>query len=609
MQPDNQDVLTEVNYAAQSSQYHLLSAILVFLTVVGNAVKVAAYPIDLSSSSWKTVGTSQPPLTDNGSLSQLPNPIPPRTPEPSIEPPTELEEPRLEAPPAQPVPSLREEIPGTIEVARFEFVGNTAFSDEELSKVVASFTGREITFAELIQAEEAVTELYISNGYINSGAVIPAGQTFSLEGAVVTIQIIEGGIEDIQVTGTRRLNPNYVRSRLAIATQTPLNRDRLLKALQMLQLDPLLESISAELSAGARPNSSLLSVRIQEADSFNIELFADNARVPSIGSFERGIRFNQANLLGFGDGLSVEWANTDGSNALYTTYTIPVNPYNGAIKFSATINNTEVIEPPFDRLDILGDSRYFDLSFRQPLIQTPSQEFALGLTASREESETELLGEGFPLSPGADDDGQTRISALRFFQEWTQRSLLDVFAVRSQFSLGLGAFDATINDEPPDSQFFLWRGQGQYVRLLFPDSLLVVRSDLQLSTRALVPLEQFTLGGLYSVRGYRQDALVTDNGIFASAEVRLPILRVESVEGVLQVGPFLDCGIGWNDADNPVPTPDPNTLVGVGLGLQWQMGNNFTARFDWGIPLTDVEDGDRTWQENGFYFSINYSPF
>jgi hemolysin activation/secretion protein len=39
------------------------------------------------------------------------------------------------------------------------------------------------------------------------------------------------------------------------------------------------------------------------------------------------------------------------------------------------------------------------------------------------------------------------------------------------------------------------------------------------------------------------------------------------------------------------------------------VGNNFTARFDWGIPLTDVEDSDRTLQEDGLYFSINYSPF
>jgi hemolysin activation/secretion protein len=99
----------------------------------------------------------------------------------------------------------------------------------------------------------------------------------------------------------------------------------------------------------------------------------------------------------------------------------------------------------------------------------------------------------------------------------------------------------------------------------------VLRSDLQFSTRALVPLEQFSLGGLQSVRGYRQDALLTDNGFFASAEVRLPILRVEKLEGVLQVVPFVDFGIGWNSSDNP--DPDPNSLVGVGLGLQCQVGN------------------------------------
>ena len=82
---------------------------------------------------------------------------------------------------------------------------------------------------------------------------------------------------------------------------------------------------------------------------------------------------------------------------------------------------------------------------------------------------------------------------------------------------------------------------------------------------------------------------------------------IEKLEGVLQVVPFVDFGIGWNSSDNPAP--DPNSLVGVGLGLQWQMGDKLTARFDWGIPLIDIEDSDRTLQEQGLYFSITYSPF
>jgi hemolysin activation/secretion protein len=49
--------------------------------------------------------------------------------------------------------------------------------------------------------------------------------------------------------------------------------------------------------------------------------------------------------------------------------------------------------------------------------------------------------------------------------------------------------------------------------------------------------------------------------------------------------------------------------LGLGLGLQWQMGDKLNARFDYGIPLTDVQDSDNTLQEDGVYFSVNYSPF
>lgn len=135
----------------------------------------------------------------------------------------------------------------------------------------------------------------------------------------------------------------------------------------------------------------------------------------------------------------------------------------------------------------------------------------------------------------------------------------------------------------------------------------MLRSDLQLSTRALVPLEQFSLGGAQSVRGYRQDLYLIDNGFFASAEVRFPLLRVEQVRGVLQVAPFVDLGVGWNSSG--YRNPNRNTLVGIGVGLQWQMSNKFTARVDYGVPLVDVNSGDRTLQEQGFYFSVNFSPF
>jgi hemolysin activation/secretion protein len=401
-----------------------------------------------------------------------------------------------------------------------------------------------------------------------------------------------------------------VRDRLEIAAQAPLNVDRLLEGLQLLQLNPLIQSISADLQAGVRPGTSVLAVQVTEADSFSTNVAIDNGRSPSVGSFRRQVELNQANLLGFGDGLSVGYSNTNGSDTFNASYTIPLNPRNGTLQLSIGRSDSRVIEEPFDELEIDATSRYYELAFRQPLTQTPTEEFVLGLVASRQESQTELgfndIGP-FPLSPGADEEGRTRVSAVRFFQEWTQRSSRQVVAARSQFSLGLDLLDSTINDDAPDSRFLSWRGQGQWVRLLAPDTLLLVRGDVQLADGALLPLEQFGLGGQQSVRGYRQDALLTDNGALLSAELRVPIVRVPEWQGLLQLSPFIDVGTAWNSGDSP--DPEPNTLVGAGIGLLWRQGDNFLARIDWGIPLVSVDSSGSSLQENGLYFSLVYSPF
>lgn len=543
-------------------------------------------------------------------LSQLPNPIQPREPElPTPQPPQPPPPSPLQ--PATPTPvegEVRPDIPGTIRVDRFEFEGNTAFSDRELAELTKPFVGREITFAELIAVEAAVTQKYLAAGYLNSGAVIPANQTFPRDGAVVKIQIVEGGVEEIAITGNRRLNSNYLRSRLAIATGRPLNRDRLLEALQLLQLDPLIANISAELQAGSRPEKSRLEVRVKEADSFSGEVFADNNRSPSVGSFRRGVRINQANLLGLGDGLEVSYANTDGSNEINGSYTVPVNPRNGTIRLAVGAASTNIIEEPFDAAGIEGKSRTYELTYRQPILEKPDRNLAVGVTLSRQESNTFLQGERFPLSQGANDRGKTRVSAVRFFQEYVQRSSNQVFAARSQFSIGTNLFGATSNNSGPDSRFLAWRGQAQYVRLLAPETLLIVRSDIQLADRPLLSLEQIGIGGVQSVRGYRQDLLLTDSGAIASAEVRFPIWRVPKVKGLLQVAPFIDLGVGWNHSGEKA-NPDSDKLLGAGVGLLWQMGDRFNARLDYGFPLINVGGGDRTFQEKGLYFRINYFAF
>ncbi|MTJ08942.1 MULTISPECIES: ShlB/FhaC/HecB family hemolysin secretion/activation protein [unclassified Anabaena] len=549
---------------------------------------------------------AQPLAAQNAPIEVKPpsiQPLPQPQPLPELPPPEQL----LPTAPQSPTqPDVNPEtLAETLIVERFEFLGNTVFSNEELAKVTDLYLKRPVTFNDLLQLRSKLTQLYINRGYITSGVIIPP-QT--VKAGVVVMQAVEGSLEKINVTGTSRLNPNYIRDRLAIAAGKPLSRDRLLVGLQLLQLDPLIESIFTDLQAGIRPGTNILEVKVTEANTFSTQLALDNQRSPSVGSFRRRINLSEANLLGLGDGLSLGYTNTDGSNGFDVSYSLPVNPRNGKLIFSYGNTNSDVIERPFNSLDVNSQSRYYELTFRQPLLQTPTQEFTLGITASHQASQTFLgfdnIG-AFPLAVGADDQGNTRVSAVRFFQEWTQRSSQQVIAARSQFNVGLGILDATINNDAPDSNFFSWRGQAQWLRQLAPDTLVLLQADMQLADRRLLGLEQFGIGGQTTVRGYRQDQLLTDNGVQATAEIRFPIARVS--QGVLQLTPFVDIGTGWNNGGS---NPDNNTLIGTGMGLLWRQGNNFTARLDWGIPLTSVNSQtDKTWQENGLYFSLIYTNF
>jgi hemolysin activation/secretion protein len=510
---------------------------------------------------------------------------------------------------------------GYITVKQFIVKGSTIFNCDELNKTLEGdgksegFFGRPLSFAELLQARSAITKMYTDRKYTTTGAYIPKQEIDNDNAAIVTIQVVEGKVEEIIVRGTQRLHPNYVRSRLSLGASTPLNEDKLLDAIKLLQVNPLIDSISAELRAGVRPGTNVLEVSVKEANTWNGQIFMNNGRSPSVGSLRRGVGITQANLLGLGDALSVSYNNTDGSNGYDLSYTLPLNAKNGTLNFSYGKTSANIIEKPFDEIDIDSNSQYYQLTFRQPIIQTSTQEFSLSLTASRNENQTFLEGKEFPIATGADREGRTRVSALRFAQELVLQGRRQVFAARSQFSWGLDALDATINNNgDPDSRFFTWRGQLYWVYLfglntgnLQTAPSISIRTDFQLADRPLLSAEQVGLGGFGSIRGYRQDALLTDNGILATAEFRLPIATIPKWQTSVLLVPFIDIGTGWNSGD--VKQPDPSTLASVGLGLQLVTSKNFSARIDWGIPLVNLDSSKRTWQENGIYFSLEYNPF
>ena len=569
---------------------------ILFLCTYGLLSMLAIFPSSVSAQSFE-------PLTPDRSPPPQPEPLPP----------TENPLDRLDTPP---IPESVLDIPGTIVVKDYKFAGNTVFSQAELNKAIASFKNRPITFAQLVSVANTITEFYVNRGYITTGAYLPAQ---NLDSGIVQIQIVEGKLDDITIRVTKgRLNDKYIRDRITKKVSNPLNIDQLQESLQLLQLNPLIESVDAELSAGVEPGTNSLAVSVVGTDTFALQTKLNNNRNPSIGTFERGVKLEEANLFGIGDNIFFAFANTDGSNEYEGGYSFPLNSNDGSLSFDFRLAKNEIVETDdLESADIDIKSRNYNLTWRQPIIQRAkpevTQELALSLTASRSESDTSILDVPQDISPGANSQGEIRTSVLSLGQEWLQRNRQQVVAVSSQFNLGIDAFDATTNDDEPDSQFFNWRGQVSYLRLLSDPqgtpaigSTILLRSQLQLATEPLIPTEQFSLGGAATVRGYRQDALLTDSGFSASAELRLPIARIAKINGTLQFSPFIDFGTGWNSDDEDT---EFSTLLGAGMGLSLQTESRLSARVDWGIPLINNSFSNRTLQEDGVYLQLQYELF
>ena len=542
-------------------------------------------------------GVTIPPTTPDAveqtipKPSQSPLPLPSETPASAT--PLQPQTPSTQEPPeATPLPRAR------FFIKKLQVEGNTILHDE-IAALTQPYENREATFEDLLQLRSAITQLYITNGYITSGALLPPQH---LDTGIIKIKVVEGDVERIEVGGLRRLRSGYVTSRLKKATSTPLNQQRLEEALQLLQLDPLIEQVKAELVASSTQGRSILRVNLTEAPAFHSAIAFENNQSPSIGSIQGSVAVSHDNALGFGDRLSATYGRTEGLNLYNLSYSIPLNALNGRFIVGYNNDDSRIIAADFRDVGIRSEAQTYSFGFRQPLSRTPNSEFALSLGLDLRHSQTYILNDRpFSFTAGS-EDGESKVTVIRFSTDWVNRGVRQVLAARSQFSLGINAFDATINDTGTDGQFFSWLGQFQWVQQLSSRNLLVARIDAQLTPDSLLSLERFSIGGVGTVRGYGQNQLVADNGILSSVEVRFPLT---SDARTLQLVPFFEIGTVWNNREID---PDPTSLASFGLGLRCLIKPNLALRLDYGIPLISVGDRGNSLQENGVYFSVRYQP-
>lgn len=130
------------------------------------------------------------------------------------------------------------------------------------------------------------------------------------------------------------------------------------------------------------------------------------------------------------------------------------------------------------------------------------------------------------------------------------------------------------------------------------------RATWQLAGQALISNEQFSIGGVDTVRGYLESAASGDAGITLGLEASSPNFGKRLSESLdsAQLVAFYDSGLAR--VIDPITATDFFNISGAGLGLRMKGWGGVSASFDWAVALQDLNAIKRG--DSRMYFKLGY---
>lgn len=395
-----------------------------------------------------------------------------------------------------------------------------------------------------------------------------------------------------------------------------IDYDTLQNNLIYLRNDPNIENVEAYLKPYENGKKGLLELEIliSEKKSQELQVTFENTTPESVGDQKYAITYSNNNLSRFGDRLSLGYSSTTtgGINALNLSYQIPLDEREKTFTLNFAPSWTRITNEPFDQFDITSRTQFFSAEYRHPLIRRLDEELAFSFSFDFQNGQSFIFNDiPTAFGNGVNDQGITRTSTFVFRQNYIRRSTKGAWILDSKFSFGSGLFGATTNRwNEPGGLFNKWEGYFQRLQKLSEKNSLLLQGKVQLTPKTLASSQQFFIGGMNTVRGYRANARTADNGLRFSLEDYITLRSNDTGDPTVLLIPFVDLGYVWNNPATSNGLNQPQFLSSVGMGLQLNEPfgvEDLTAEIYWAHPFSDLKDRGNSLQDDGFYFSLGYN--
>lgn len=509
------------------------------------------------------------------------------------------------APASQPQSAEQEQ---TFEITEFKLEGNSIFPTQRLLDLVDDLVGPGRTAADVEKARDLLEQFYHEEGYPTVMVNIPEQK---VEEGVIRLQVIESRIGACKVTGNRYFTTEQITRKLpSLAPGVVLYVPDVQKEVNKVNRNPDLKAIPS-MTPGTVPGTVDVALKCEDHRPFHGSLELSDRNSPGTTPLRLNAALHYDNLWNREHAISFQYQTAPDKpsevQVFSGSYTLPApwNEDHSLVVYGVSSDSDTAFGEGFHTVgkgSIIGLRYIMPLPGRGDYGHTAVAGFdykkfneTTGLVASSDSDVTTPV-EYFPFTFAysgflPDDTGMTLLNAT------LSASFRGMVAREGNFA---------------DNRF---KAHGNYLvftlgterRQKLPAGMgLGLKLDGQIADQPLIPNEQFSAGGMESVRGYRESEALADSAFHAVAEFSAPDLApVFGLGERYQLTPYLfyDCALLWTM--DPLPGQDKLAdLQGTGIGIRGFLFKDLEFQLDWAFALAD--SAHASIGDSRGYFRVKY---
>jgi hemolysin activation/secretion protein len=464
-------------------------------------------------------------------------------------------------------------------------VGNKKFTYEQLSRIFEGDLHHTITFQRLLDIVQSITDVYRSQGYVSSRAILPVQTTHY---GIVRIDIVEGKVDKVIVTGDPKKSASLVQKfGNRIADSDPLQAHDLEKYTLLANEIPGTQVHTIIKPSGNVNGASDLYMQTDHKNYAGYISY-DNYRTRYIGPQQITADLEANSFLMPGDKGQLIFAKTPKGEELTflnVNYGLALDSKGDRMLLGVIHDKTHplFVLQPFD-VDGTDNNYFTTVSF--PIIRTTTQNLTLYLNANYENSNVTTFNQKLYTD---------QIRSLGFGASYNNiDQFLGVNSLYGDVRQGLPVLGYTIDTNPATSFTSRPGGHAVYTKIDFAMSRLqTVYKNLSLYAllkgqygfEPLLVSEQFAYGGIEVGRGYDIAEMLGDRAIAGSLEARLDFHPNKFALSLVQPYIFYDFGKIWNITTVP-GVPDNQSATSAGFGTRFYFNKYVSGNVTWAQPLT-----------------------